>query len=142
MAMPDSNSFGPGRFHGEGATLEIHPRVWQAPGAAQTTNTAVVINSKPSGRGLGPTPFTFTFSDTQGFADLGVVNTLIDDSIDGHHACYLGYSRRINTLYLVNDNGDGLLPGQSLASGGSTANVSATSVGSQTRCPTPGTISV
>ena len=56
------------------------------------------------------------------FADLGVMNVLINDSIDGRHACYLAYSRPLNTLYLVNDNGDGLLAGQSLATAGNTAN--------------------
>jgi len=96
--------------------------VVQAPGAAQTTTTSAVGMTNPRGSGLGPTPHTFTFSDTHGFADLGVMNVLINESIDGRHACYLAYSRPLNTLYLVNDNGDGLLAGQSLATAGNTAN--------------------
>jgi hypothetical protein len=71
---------------------------------------------------LGPTPYTFTFSDTKGYQDLGVQNILINTALDGRHACYLAYARQINTLYLVNDNGDGLLPGQSLGATGSLSN--------------------
>jgi hypothetical protein len=61
-------------------------------------------------------PFTFSFSDRNGFQDLGVVNILAASGtyIDGRHACYLAYDRRVNALYLVNDNGDALLPGRIL----------------------------
>jgi len=58
------------------------------------------------GLGPGPTTFTFTFSDTKGVADLGVLNILINNTIDGRHGCYLAYSRPLNVLYLVDDAGD------------------------------------
>ena len=58
-----------------------------------------------------PGMFTFTFIDSNGWQDLGVVNILINDALNGNGACYLAYSRPLNTLYLVNDAGNGLLPG-------------------------------
>jgi len=42
------------------------------------------------------------------------MNILVNDWLDGRHACYLAYARANNTLYLMNDNGDGLLPGMVL----------------------------
>jgi len=81
--------------------------VANVPGAPQTTTTAVVSMSPASGSGFGPTAFTFSFSDTKGFQDLGVVNILMNNYIDGRHACYLAYSQPGNTLYLVDDAGDG-----------------------------------
>jgi len=96
--------------------------VWRVPGAAQTTTTAVVGMTPNQGSGVGPAQFTFNFSDTRGFADLGVENILVNGSLDGRHACYLAFSRPGNVMFLENDNGDGLLPGQSLAAGGSLSN--------------------
>ena len=73
------------------------------------------------GSGAGGT-FTFTFTDTNGANDLGVMNILVNDWLDGRHACYLAYARGNNTLYLMNDNGDGLLPGKVLNGTGSLGN--------------------
>jgi len=95
---------------------------WQVPGGAPATTTAVVGMNPASGSGLGPTPYTFSFSDSKGFQDLGVENILVNSSLDGRQACYLAYDRRVNVLYLVNDNGDGLLPGQVLAASGTVGN--------------------
>jgi len=96
--------------------------VVRAPGGTQTTTTAVVSMSPNRGTGLGPNPFTFNWSDTLGYQDLGVENILINSALDGRHACYLAFSRPGNVLYLEDDNGDGLLPGQSLAASGSVSN--------------------
>jgi len=96
--------------------------VARAPGGTQTTTTAVVSMNPNRGAGLGPNPFTFNWSDTLGYQDLGVENILIDSALDGRHACYAAFSRPGNALYLVDDNGDGLLPGQSLAASGSVSN--------------------
>jgi len=96
--------------------------VWQVPGGAQTTTTAVIGMSPASGAGLGPAAFTFSFSDTKGYLDLGVENILVNSSLDGQQACYLAYARPINELYLVNDDGTALLPGQSLGSAGNLSN--------------------
>jgi hypothetical protein len=108
--------------------------VWQVPGAVQSTTTAV-LGMSPANAFLGSPPsntaaaFTFDFSDTKGFQDLGVVNILADSGtgIDGRHACYLAYDRRINALYLVNDNGDAL-------SSGSVLNAASTTPLSNSQC--------
>ncbi|HYW47779.1 MAG TPA: hypothetical protein VE959_33230 [Bryobacteraceae bacterium] len=68
--------------------------VWRVPGGTQTTTTAVVAAIPSRGTGTGPAQFTFTFSDTNGFADLGVENILVNGSLDGGHACYVAVSRR------------------------------------------------
>jgi len=100
--------------------------VWQVPGAVAATTTAVIGMNPSSGAGLGPTAFTFSFSDTKGYTDLGVMNILVNNSLDGQQACYLAYARSINVLYLVNDTGDALLPGQSLGGAGSLSNTQCT----------------
>jgi FG-GAP repeat len=96
--------------------------VWQVPGAHPSGTTSVLGMTLRRGSGLGPVPITFGFSDTRGFEDLGVMNILVNDSIDGRLACYLAYARSSNTLYLVSDNGESLLPGQSMAAPGSVGN--------------------
>ena len=78
--------------------------------------------SPARGSGLATTAFTFSFTDSKGYQDLGVINMLVNGFLDGRHGCYLAYSRPINTLYLINDNGDALLAGQSLAGSGSLTN--------------------
>jgi len=96
--------------------------VVQVPGAAQTTTTSVVGMTNARGSGLGPTQYTFSFSDTKGVQDLGVQDILIDNFINGNQACYVAYSRPLNVLYLVNDAGTALSAGMSLASAGSVSN--------------------
>jgi len=96
--------------------------VWRAPGGTQTISTAVVGTTPFRGTGIGPGQFTFSLSDNKGFQDIGVSNILINTSLDGRHACYLAFSRPGNVMYLVNDNGDALLPGQSMAAAGSVSN--------------------
>jgi len=96
--------------------------VWQVPGSVPHVTTAVVRMSPSRGSGIAPTAFTFDFSDTQGFQDLGVENILVNNILNGLSACYLAYARPINVLYLTNDSGDALLPGQSLGTGGTLGN--------------------
>ncbi|MDP3000959.1 MAG: hypothetical protein Q8N47_25985 [Bryobacterales bacterium] len=95
--------------------------VWKVPGGSQTTTTAVAGMNPARGTGAGGT-FAFTFTDTRGASDLGVMNILVNDWLDGRHACYLAYARGNNTLYLMNDNGDALLPGKVLNGSGSLGN--------------------
>src|SRR5262249_25791868 len=95
--------------------------VWQVPGQVASTTTSVMGMNPPRGSGTG-TSFTFNFFDSLGYQDLGVENVLINNSLDGRHACYLAYARTINVLYLVNDAGDALLPGQSLSAPGTVSN--------------------
>src|SRR6185295_16721842 len=49
----------------------------------------------------------FTITDTAGFTNLGVINVLVNDFLDGRNACYLAYSEAANSLFLVNDAGNG-----------------------------------
>jgi len=95
--------------------------VARAPGPVQTPIAVVGMSPNRAG-GSGPTQFTFNWSDTKGFADMGVENILINTALNGHQACYLAFSRPGNVLYLVNDGGTALLPAQSLAAGGSLSN--------------------
>jgi hypothetical protein len=94
--------------------------VWGVPPAATTQTTAGAITPA---RGAGSSQsFTFPFNDTKGYQDLGVVNILINDFLDGRHSCYLAYSRPYNVLYLVNDAGTGLSNGLALGGTGTVAN--------------------
>ena len=61
--------------------------------------------------------FTFQFSDTVGYADLSVVNVLINTALDGRQACYLAYAKNGNALYLVSDAGDGTYAGTLVMNG-------------------------
>lgn len=96
----------------------------------------VALNRTPSpdtptlaaGSGSAQT-FTFSFSDPNGYQDLNVLNVLINDFLDGRRACYLAYVRSLNVLYLVNDTGDGLLPGLVLNGAGSISNGQCTGYG-------------
>jgi hypothetical protein len=96
--------------------------VWQVPGGAAAPKILVTGMTPARTNGPSPAHYTFSFADTQSVQDLGVMNILVNDFLDGRHACYLAYSRPSNTLYLENDNGDALLAGQPLADGGSIGN--------------------
>ncbi|HYW47209.1 MAG TPA: hypothetical protein VE959_30360 [Bryobacteraceae bacterium] len=96
--------------------------VWEVP-AAPVAGLAVTRAIPVQGGSGGSTPtFTFTFTDTKGYQDLGVVNILINNALDGRQACYLAYSQPSGTLYLVNDSGTALLPGLGLTSGANLSN--------------------
>jgi hypothetical protein len=79
------------------------------------------VSSNPAA-GSGNTTFAFTFSDPRGWQDLGVVNILINDGPDARNACSLAYSKPLNILYLVSDEGGTFLPGATLASSGGISN--------------------
>jgi uncharacterized repeat protein (TIGR01451 family) len=82
-----------------------------------------VVSSLNPVTGVGATAsLTARFSDSAGWQALSVVNVLINDVLDGRNACYLAYSVATNTLYLVPDNGVGLLPPVTLNGAGSTSN--------------------
>jgi len=81
--------------------------VWQVPWTP--TGTITVGSANPahgSGATISPQAISFTVTDSKGFADIGIVNVLINDFIDGRRACYLAYVTATNTLYLVDDAGD------------------------------------
>ena len=74
---------------------------------------------------VGPTQtLLFRFTHTSGFGQLGVVNALINRSLDGAAACYIAYSQPDQVLYLVNDLGpaNGLSAALVLGSSASVSN--------------------
>jgi hypothetical protein len=86
---------------------------WQALG---TFNVPGATPSGPAVGGVSPArtsalsqTYAFTFTDTNGFADLSVLNVLVNSSIDGRAACYLAFQPSGvsgGSLYLVDDAGD------------------------------------
>ena len=96
-------------------------------GSPQGAPSVVSINPVVSTGSAGF--YTFQFSDTAGWQTLGVVNVLINNFLDGRHACYLAYSVSGNVLYLVPDVGSGLLPGMVLNGSGSAGNSQCTVLG-------------
>jgi len=74
-----------------------------------------------SGSGASQT-FTFTVSDSAGYQDLSVVDVLINNALDGRHACYVAFapsSASSGSLFLVDDAGDAAGPYQGLVLPGS-----------------------
>jgi hypothetical protein len=84
--------------------------------------------------------FTFTFTHPEGYQNLGVVNVLINDFLDGRYACYLAYHQPSNVLYLVNDPGTALLPGLVLNGSGSVGNSQCTVNGTGSSAAGNGTV--
>ncbi len=72
--------------------------------------------------------FNFSFADPDGATDLGVVNVLINNFLNGAGACYIAYDRPSNFLFLVNDAGNDLTA-LALNGSGSTANSQCTILG-------------
>ncbi|MBZ5523893.1 MAG: LamG domain-containing protein [Acidobacteriia bacterium] len=79
--------------------------------------------------GTGAQTYAFTFNDSSGWQDLGVMNVLINNALNGNQSCYLAYSRQYNVLYLVNDAGTALLAGLVLNGSGSVSNSQCTVTG-------------
>jgi len=81
--------------------------VWQVPGAAAAQ---ITFQGASPARGVSTggitQPITLNVTDTLSTTNLGIVNLLINDFIDGRNACYVAYSVGSNTLYLVDDSGD------------------------------------
>jgi len=94
--------------------------VWIVPGSSPTTTTSVVGMTPTSGTGFGPSTYTFNFSDTKGYRDIGVANILVNSSLDGRHACYLAFIWSVSGIYIVADFGG--LVANSLAVPGSLSN--------------------
>jgi hypothetical protein len=67
-------------------------------------------------------PFQFTFSDEDGYTDLLSTTILVNDYLDGAGACYLGYHVPSNTVFLLNDAGNGYLAPLVLGGTGTVAN--------------------
>jgi hypothetical protein len=62
-----------------------------------------------STRDLGAGRREFIFRDSNGATDLGVLNILINRSLDGRAACYVAYNAATEQFFLVDNAGTGLL---------------------------------
>jgi hypothetical protein len=81
--------------------------VWQVPW--NPTGTIVVSGMTPvRGSTAAGTQqsYTFTFTDTKGSGDIGIIDVLINSGIDARNACCLAYIASLNTVVLVNAAGD------------------------------------
>ncbi|HEY1754605.1 MAG TPA: FG-GAP-like repeat-containing protein [Bryobacteraceae bacterium] len=87
---------------------------WQALGTWEVPGASIVgpgVGSVTPGHSVstGQT-YSFTFTDTSGYADLAVLDVLTNSFLDGISACYLAYvptGASNGYLYLVDDAGDG-----------------------------------
>ena len=95
--------------------------VWQAPltppGTISVTGIAPARGAQAGGTAG---TFTLTLNDSKGASDIGIVNLLVNNFIDGRQACYLAYAASSNTLLLVDDQGDagGPFAGSMVLNGG------------------------
>jgi len=96
---------------------------WNVPGPP-VSGPSVTGMSPGYTTSLGPTTYTFTFSDTNGWQDIGVANILINSAIDGRQACYIAYVPSTASVLLVDDAGDagGPYQGMVLPGSGSVSN--------------------
>jgi len=79
-------------------------------------------STSPGFGGAANQTFTFTFSDTGGYQNLSVVDVLINNALDGRHACYVAFvpsGATSGSVYLVDDAGDAGGPYQGLVLPGS-----------------------
>ncbi len=81
---------------------------WNVPGAAPTgPAVGAVFPGRSASTGQN---YTFTFTDTNGYSDLSVLDILSNGFLDGVAACYIAYAPTgpsTGYLYLVDDAGDG-----------------------------------
>jgi len=97
----------------------IMSQIYRQIGAGQPV--APVSASPASGSGSNAA-FTFSFSDSNGYQALSVVDVLIDNVLDGRHACYIAFvpsGANSGSVYLVDDAGDAGGPYQGLVLPGS-----------------------
>jgi len=90
---------------------------WNVPGPAPV-GPAVGGVTPARSTTIGQT-YTFTFTDTNGYGDLAVVNILTNTFLDGTNACEVAFvptSAASGYLYLLDDSGDGgYVPGSPIA---------------------------
>ena len=81
---------------------------WYVPGG--TITGPAVAGMAPGRSATTEQTYTFTFTDTNGFADLTAVDVLTNSSIDGIGACWVAFgpaSASSGYVYLVDNAGDG-----------------------------------
>ncbi len=90
----------------------------------QAAGAAPVVTQTPfAGSGLSKV-ISVQFRSPAGAGNLGVLNVLINDALNGDRACYIAYSAPLKVLYLVNDGGpaSGISAGLALGATGTVAN--------------------
>ena len=95
---------------------------WTVPAAAAATGPGVAgMTPQRNSLTFGRT-YTFTFSDTNGWQDLAVLDVMVNAALNGLHACYFAFvatGQTSGALYLVDDAGDAGGPFAPLALPGS-----------------------
>lgn len=80
---------------------------WSVPGS--TPNGPAVGGVTPARSGAPSDIYSFSFTDTSGWADIAIADILINDFIDGRHACYVAFvpsGASSGSVFLVDDAGD------------------------------------
>ena len=100
----------------------------------------VLSLSPPASSGTSQT-FTMQFQHPAGYANLAVLNMLVNTALDGRQACYIAYVPQSNALFLVDDAGDagGPYTGMLLSGSGSIANSQCTISGAGSSAAGSGT---
>jgi hypothetical protein len=80
--------------------------VWQVPWSPGKLAVGSPNPARGAGATTSPQNIVFSMTDTNGIADIGIVNILINGAIDARAACYLAYVTSGNLLLLVDDAGD------------------------------------
>jgi len=80
------------------------------------------VSVSPASGGAASGTLTFTYNDPKGYQDMGVLNVLINNFLDGRRACYVAYVQTSNTLYVVGDDGSTLSGGKVMSAAGTVAN--------------------
>ena len=106
----------------------------QADNSVSNSSAAYVFTGVTGGMSIAATgplavagatqTLVFRYTHSNGFGQLGVVNALINQYLDGNAACYIAFSQPLNVLYLVNDlgPGSGISAGLTLGGAGSVSN--------------------
>ena len=84
--------------------------------------TPTPVSVSPASGTPGSQPLTFVFTDPSGYAYLQVLDVLINNALDGRHACYVAFlptGPTAGTVFLVEDAGDAGGPYQGLTLPGS-----------------------
>jgi hypothetical protein len=87
------------------------------------------LPASPSGASGSSQTFQFSYSDSNGHADIHSVRILIHPQIQGATSCYVYYTKADNRLYLHSDAGNALLAGITPGSPGTTQNSQCSVVG-------------
>ena len=96
---------------------------WQQLGAwTVPVGPPTLVSVTPSSGSGSSQTFTFVYSDSQGYAAISTLLTLVNSSLSGSAGCYLLDYPGSNTFYLANDAGTAWLGPVALGSAGSLQN--------------------